>query len=204
MKGPIPPHALHRAFLPAEEHGALLAWTLASERLFAPSLVDRRGYAPERRTSLSLALRDHAADLAKRLSTRLRAAVPALAESAGMRPFEPSGGLELDLVAYGDGARFHRHRDILRAGEQAESDRVLSAVYYFFREPKAFSGGALRLYRFGVGDPGPGDYALVEPEQNALVAFPAFAEHEVMSVRCPSGRFEDYRFALNCWFHRDR
>lgn len=91
-------------------------------------------------------------------------------------------------------------------GASNGQDRVLSAVYYFYREPKGFSGGALRLYRFGArpaeanGDPS--NWVDVEPHRNSLVAFPSFALHEVLNVDCPSGSFENFRFALNCWFCR--
>jgi Rps23 Pro-64 3,4-dihydroxylase Tpa1-like proline 4-hydroxylase len=27
--------------------------------------------------------------------------------------------------------------------------------------------------------------------------------HEVRPVACPSGRFEDHRFAVNCWLCRE-
>jgi Rps23 Pro-64 3,4-dihydroxylase Tpa1-like proline 4-hydroxylase len=41
----------------------------------------------------------------------------------------------------------------------------------------------------------------VEPLHNSLVVFPAWLPHEVLKVSCPSGRFADSRFAINCWFH---
>ena len=84
-------------------------------------------------------------------------------------------------------------------------DRVISAVYYFYREPKGFSGGALRLYRFGADAQDPAADAgsiAFEPRQNSLVCFPSWAKHKVEAVSCPSGKFEDYRFGLNCWFCR--
>ena len=81
------------------------------------------------------------------------------------------------------------------------SDRLLSAVYYFHAEPKAFSGGALRLYPFGAKKD-EDSFADVQPEQNTLLVFPSWAPHEVLPVSCPSGRFSDSRFAVNCWIHR--
>jgi SM-20-related protein len=76
---------------------------------------------------------------------------------------------------------------------------VLSGVYYFHAEPKAFTGGALRLYAIG----GQGErYVDIEPTHNSLLMFPSWAPHEVMPVRCPSRRFVDSRFAINCWVHR--
>lgn len=110
----------------------------------------------------------------------------------------------------GDGGHFAQHIDIpvgpnrRTVGEQPGEDRFISAVYYFFAEPKRFSGGALRLYRFGA-DPaacGDSDSIAFEPLQNRLVIFPSWARHSVDRVTCSSEEFADYRFALNCWFCR--
>jgi Rps23 Pro-64 3,4-dihydroxylase Tpa1-like proline 4-hydroxylase len=81
---------------------------------------------------------------------------------------------------------------------------VISAVDYFFREPKGFTGGALRLYRFGAdpSDCGERDCVAFEPVQNRVVIFPSWARHGVERVSCPSAEFADFRFALNCWFCR--
>jgi len=63
--------------------------------------------------------------------------------------------LELKLTAHGDGAYFRPHIDMSIGpdrqplGATPGEDRLLSAVYYFYAEPKAFSGGQLRLYAFG-------------------------------------------------------
>jgi Rps23 Pro-64 3,4-dihydroxylase Tpa1-like proline 4-hydroxylase len=74
--------------------------------------------------------------------------------------------------------------------------RTVSGVYYFYRQPKAFDGGELRLYAFGEEA-----FVDIEPSENAFVAFPSFAAHEVLPVTCPSGAFEDSRFSVNCWLH---
>ena len=74
---------------------------------------------------------------------RLRASLPMLFQGAGLRPFEVSR-YELELVVYQDGARFGRHVDTMRVGAMDESDRLLTGVYYFHSQPRAYSGGALR------------------------------------------------------------
>ena len=76
-----------------------------------------------------------------------------------------------------------------------------SAVYYFHRSPKSFSGGALRLYSFEASEER-GTFVDIEPTNDTLVFFPSWFPHEVRPVVCPSGRFEDSRFAINCWVHR--
>ena len=60
---------------------------------------------------------------------------------------------------------------------------MVSGVYHFHREPKALSGGGLRLHRFGA--------TLKAP-------------HEVRPVACPSMAFADSRFSVNCWIYRPR
>jgi len=42
----------------------------------------------------------------------------------------------------------------------------------------------------------------IEPGRNGPLMFPSWAPHEVMPVNCPSGRFADSRFAINCWVYR--
>ncbi len=126
----------------------------------------------------------------------------------GTRPFALEA-LELELAAHGDGAHFAAHRDIpvgqgrqpLGGDGSGKLDRIVSAVLYVHNEPKGFSGGALRLHRFGSNG-APGDYLDLEPEGNSLLVFPAWAAHEVLTVNCPSRAFEDYRYAVNCWFCR--
>jgi Rps23 Pro-64 3,4-dihydroxylase Tpa1-like proline 4-hydroxylase len=105
---------------------------------------------------------------------------------------------EIELVAHGDGAFFSRHIDTYTT---RKSQRVISGVYYFHRQPKAFSGGELRLYGLTKGDQ-TGPFVDVIPENDTLVTFPSWYPHEVLPVRCPSGRLEDSRFAVNCWIMR--
>ena len=106
--------------------------------------------------------------------------------------------LEAELVAHNEGAFYKRHIDTQTASDH-NLLRVLSGVYYFHAEPKAFSGGALRLYAIG-GDNA--RFADIEPARNSLLVFPSWAPHEVMPISCPSKRFIDSRFAINCWVHR--
>jgi Rps23 Pro-64 3,4-dihydroxylase Tpa1-like proline 4-hydroxylase len=101
-------------------------------------------------------------------------------------------------VAHGDGAFFTRHFDTIRANDSDQKRiRVLSGVYYFNAEPKAFTGGALRLHAIG-GKEGE-NFVDIEPARNSLVVFLSWAPHEVLPVSCPSKRFIDSRFAINYW-----
>jgi SM-20-related protein len=211
-KGPMPPHVQLTDVLGDEDREQLLEWAIASQAKFKPAKVykhagdDGSRLDPEQRTALKL--RDFG-PLTTGLQKALLAHLPEIMAGTGYRG-PPPQSLELELNAYGDGGHFGQHIDISTGpgrrplGEQPGEDRVLSAVYYFYKEPKAFSGGALKLFRFGAyrDNVEERDVVAYEPRQNSLVAFPSWVTHEVDTVRCPSGRFEDYRFALNCWFCR--
>ena len=210
---PFPPSLVLEDFLAEADLAALIEWALASEADFKPAeIFTGKGGLEHRlddtfRKALSYGgIGPFDALLRERLLARLAE----IAAATGHRGPLPSS-LEFELNAYGDGAHFRPHIDIpvgqdrRTIGAHDGEDRVISAVYYFYREPKAFSGGALRLYRFGADAHSPGsdaDSIAFEPRQNRLVCFPSWAIHKVETVRCPSGRFEDYRFGLNCWFCR--
>ena len=138
-------------------------------------------------------------ELKDELRERARTALPAMFDQLATR-FEPSK-FELEMVAHGDGAFYTRHRDTKTGDSGLINRRLISAVYYFHRSPKSFSGGALRIYAF-EGTKETGAFVDIEPTNDTLVFFPSWFPHEVLPVVCPSGRFEDSRFAINCWVHR--
>lgn len=199
----LPPHHVVRDLLAPDDHAALRDWVLSMEERFRPSLVGGKRVDPTVRHSISFAGRDDPE--LEPLKARARAILPDLFAALGMAAV-PIDRLELELVAYGDGDFYRRHRDI-PVGEAAtaprDSDRILSGVYYFHAEPKAFEGGALRLHRVGesAGDTQNLDIA---PVQNSFAVFPSWVPHEVMPVTCRSGEFRHSRFAINCWFRRNR
>lgn len=143
-------------------------------------------------------------DLQGELQARVRDTLPAMFRQLGTTSFEPSK-LELEMVAHGDGAFYARHRDTNvfsdAVGAAFGNRRIISAVYYFHRIPKCFSGGVLRIYGF-AGQKQAAAFVDVEPENDTLVFFPSWFPHEVLPVISPSGRFEDSRFAINCWVRR--
>jgi SM-20-related protein len=131
------------------------------------------------------------------LQARARAALPEICRQLGSGRFEPSE-FEVELVAHGDGAFFREHHD--RVAHSSLGGRVISAVYYFHRIPKSFSGGALRIYPL-AGSRRSKAFIEIEPVNDTLVFFPSWFPHEVLPVNCPSGQFEDSRFAINCWVY---
>lgn len=194
-RGYMLPHTVHRDFLPDDTVAALLEYAVAHETDFVPTEVRSQRRDPTVRLSARLAQLGAFRPI---IEHKIFALLPTLTDELHVAPFQVDT-LEIELVAHGDGAFYKRHIDTRMApvGEVGRS-RVLSAVYYFFTDPKAFSGGALRLH--GIGDRP--DFVDIEPVRNSLVVFPSWAPHEVMPVRCPSRRFVDSRFAINCWIYR--
>src|SRR5690606_6893562 len=126
--------------------------------------------------------------------------LPAITAALKLSPFDPTV-YEMELVAHNDGAFFARHIDTFTgANGLPPTQRMISAVYYFFETPRRFSGGELRLYPV-LG--GVANWADIEPVCDTLVCFPSFAPHEVLPIACPSGQFAHSRFAINTWICRD-
>lgn len=196
----VPPHVVVRDVMPAAEHAALLAWAVAQGEAGSASQLG------ESQPKLNSRVRDSVAlPLAPELDAMLRARaekmMPALVAGIGIQPFALHS-IETSLIAHGDGGRYLRHVDLATGTGRTGSDRLVTAVYYFHAEPKGFTGGALRLHALRRGPDDRIAHADIEPVQNSLVCFPAWALHEVLPVRVPSGRFSDYRFSVNCWFRR--
>ena len=211
---PFPPHAQIRDFLSEADHAALLEWTLASEDKFkvAKIINDEEGEKGliDPVIRIGSTTRD-LGPLRSLLERRMWEALPDLEGATGTTT--RCSSIELELAAHGDGAHYVPHLDISygegrkKVGAEPGQDRILSAVYYFHREPRAFTGGALRIYRMNAKPKTEkvqsSDFVDLEPLQNSLVVFPSWALHEVRPVHCPSGAFIDNRFAVNCWFCRE-
>lgn len=194
----MPPYLVLRDFLAEETVVGLLDYALAHEPAFTPTKVGR--------------FNEGVTNLAVRRSLGTRSLGPfgpilkskvlgLVADLVAKLQVTPVGTAKLrtQLVAHNDGAFYKRHIDTQTTGER-DPIRVLSGVYYFHKAPKAFTGGALRLHAIG-GNEG-ADFTDIEPAHNSLLVFPSWAPHEVMPVCCPSKRFADSRFAVNCWVHR--
>ncbi|ABB58510.1 2OG-FeII oxygenase superfamily protein [Synechococcus elongatus PCC 6311] len=109
------------------------------------------------------------------------------------------GEIEMQITAHNDGHYYKIHND---NGSPDTATRFLTYVYYFYRQPKPFTGGELRLYELAIKDGFyvAGDrYQDIEPLHNSLIVFPSHYMHEVLPIRCPSQRFEDSRFTVNGW-----
>jgi SM-20-related protein len=198
-KSIMPPNLVLRDFLDEATVAGLLDHALAHQTDFLPTQVGKKGIKPNVR--LSSGTRD-LGNFRSILKTKILGLVPKLIADLRVTPFE-APRLETELVVHGDGAFYKRHIDTQTAhDEDVTRIRVLSGVYYFYAEPKAFTGGALRLHAIGGNDGE--NFVDIEPLRNSLLVFPSWAPHEVMPVNCPSKRFIDSRFAINCWVLRPK
>jgi SM-20-related protein len=195
----MPPYLVIHDFLDEDMVAGLLEYTVAHETAFQPTMVGSGMRRADPAIRVSLATRD-LGPFKPILRAKFMAFVPDLVAKLKINAVKMPK-LELQLVAHGDGAFYKRHIDTKTASD-ANTIRLLSGVYYFHVQPRAFTGGALRLY--AIGDPAMTTFADIEPEQNTLLVFPSWIPHEVMPVSCPSHRFVDSRFAINCWIYRSK
>jgi Rps23 Pro-64 3,4-dihydroxylase Tpa1-like proline 4-hydroxylase len=114
----------------------------------------------------------------------------------------PLKTIEAQLTAGNDGDYYKAHLDT--DGNTADF-RALTCIYYFFREPKGFSGGGLRLYDkidYGGRIQQAETFQEIQPVSNRLLVFSSENYHELRPIRCPSRELADSRFAVTTWFHK--
>jgi Rps23 Pro-64 3,4-dihydroxylase Tpa1-like proline 4-hydroxylase len=177
-------------FLVWQELSAVMAHAAAHELAFHASHVvagTDPAYREHRRSRVLVDVGPFHAVIADRLRFHLAHITDAL----GVPRFEPSR-IEAQLTASGDGDYYRLHDDNTRG---CPPTRAITFVYFCHREPRPFDGGELVLHE-------PGGPAPIAPAQNTVVLFPSSLPHEILPVRCPSGRFCDSRFTLNGWIHR--
>lgn len=177
----------------------LLRWAIAHESEFEPSKVSLRhgGVVDESRRVSRVTTKIE--PVLPAIEPVIRQAVDEVIPKLGLVNVDPYL-LEPELAWSGDGGFFKTHVDSLYRDRLA-NQRVLTMVHYFHRQPKAFTGGHLRLY--GLGAERDTCIFEVEPRLDRAVFFPAWLPHEVLPVHCQSGAFADGRFAISCWVRKN-
>jgi len=184
-------------FLAPEEHQRLLNYALYTESNFiSSSTTDNRN---DYRKSKLVYHPD--ANLLQVLINRIYAVLPEVLSKLGLSPFTVAR-MDTQLTSSNDGEFYKMHDD---NSSEPTATRQLTYVYYFYREPKPFTGGELKIYNNKIENHywtrGEG-FKLVEPRNNSIVFFFSGYEHEVLPVRCASKAFADSRFTLNGWMSR--
>ena len=184
--------------LSSELASAILEYATSHRDDFSPATIHRTGNAGDLEFRSSMRCKAGLGPFEHAFAATMERMFPDLCVSTGTAPFTFSE-LETELVAHRDGDFYKEHIDIRRAedGRPEASPRVLTTVWYLNLVPKKFEGGHIRL-RAIVGD----ETKTIEPIHNRLIAFPAFAPHEVLPTSVPGNAFENARFAVNCWFRR--
>jgi hypothetical protein len=188
-------------FLVPAELETISRFALDSEKKFQPSQVVVPGATSGRvdfqsRRSKVLTNLGNLADM---LRERIRGALPLVGQRLGIDARKVKG-IDIQMTASNDQEFFVAHTD----KGAAFPTRAISYVYFFNREPAAFTGGELKLYhKTAVGAAGspPSRFTVITPAQNQIVFFPSSLMHEVSPVSVPSKAFADSRFTVNGWIH---
>lgn len=181
--------------LSTDEHAQLLAFVQRTEESFVGTTTStaRGNY---RESSVLY----HFAPFDEMLRNKIRQLMPAVCEA--LKIPHCNGNIEAQLTSHNDNNFYKVHND---NGSPDTAQRVLTFVYYFHRQPKAFSGGQLRIYDHKVHNGyhyAADTYRTVEPTDNSVVFFASEEMHEVRMVHCESRAFMDSRFTINGWIAR--
>ena len=192
-----------RDFLTKRELHALTKYVLEHEPDFTPSTViphegPESSSDPSYRKSLVLY---NLGEYTSLIQDRLLTLLPDVLAAFKHKSF-PIAYVDIQLTASNHGDFFKVHQD----NSSAEiTHREISFVYYFHSEPKAFTGGQLKLYNSqdgAVPQSKKRTAQTITPRQNTLVMFPSSCDHEVLPIRCPSRKFVNSRFTVNGWILR--
>ncbi|MEG4047465.1 2OG-Fe(II) oxygenase [Microcoleus sp. Pol17_C1] len=183
-------------FLTPAEKNKLIKYVLAKESEFVSTSTSTN--AEDYRRSMVLHSFPEFSEL---MVNRIKAILPDVLKSLNIPSF-PLGEIEAQLTMHNDNNFYKLHND---SGSPDTASRFFTYVYYFYREPKAFSGGELQIYdskienNFYVADK---TFRTVEPRNNSIVFFLSRYMHEVLRVSCPSKAFADSRFTINGWVRK--
>ncbi|AGY59015.1 2OG-Fe(II) oxygenase [Gloeobacter kilaueensis] len=194
--------AVFEEFLSKEELTGLIEFALAHEAHFQASRVLVPGSGTnnldfsQRRSRVFFDLERYSTLFTQRILSYW----PRIAEKLEYTPFEIAE-VEPQMTASNDGDFFGKHTD---STHELSRTREITFIYFFHREPVAFTGGELRIYdtSFENGCSGASSFKGIIPQQNQIVFFPGRLVHEILPVHCPSKAFADSRFTINGWLHR--
>lgn len=183
-------------FLSSEEHERLIKYVIANKSAFTASntSTNHKDY----RRSMALYSFPEFSEL---IVNKIQKMFPDIISKLDIPSFEISQ-IESQLTAHNDGNFYKIHND---NGSKETATRELTYVYYFYREPKKFSGGELVIYDSKVENNfyvSAESFKTVEPRNNSIVFFLSRYMHEVLRVNCPSKSFADSRFTINGWVRR--
>jgi len=183
-------------FLMREDKKRLLNYVFAEEAEFVPTstATDEVNY---RRSSVLYSF----PEFAELIRDRIQSVALDIFRTLELPPFSVDY-IESQLTAHNDGNYYKVHND---NGSSNTATRELTYVYYFHREPKPFLGGELVIYDSKIENTyyvNADSFKTIEPRNNSIVFFLSRYMHEVLPVSCLSRSFQDSRFTINGWIHR--
>ncbi len=185
-------------FLTVEEHKKLLDYVVKRESAFVPTSTST-GDLDYRRSMILHSF----PEFSQLVVNRIQAILPDVFRKLNLSLF-PVAEIEAQLTSHNDGNYYKVHND---NGSPDTATREFTYVYYFYREPKSFSGGELVIYDSKIENNfyvQADSYKIVEPRNNSIVFFMSRYLHEVLPVSCPSKAFADSRFTINGWVRRQQ
>lgn len=183
-------------FLTIEEKNRLLDYVLQHETEFV-STSTSTGDTDYRRSMILYSF----PEFSNLITKRIQAIMPDVFRKLKLTPFSVSA-IETQLTSHNDGNYYKIHND---NGSPETASREFTYVYYFYGEPKPFSGGELLIYDSKIENNfyvNADSSQVVEPRNNSIVFFLSRYLHEVLPVSCPSKAFADSRFTINGWVRR--
>ncbi|HVN51105.1 MAG TPA: 2OG-Fe(II) oxygenase, partial [Acidimicrobiales bacterium] len=112
---------------------------------------------------------------------------------------------DIRVTVHRDGDFLGSHHD--DRWPRLRNGRLLSFVYWFHAQPRAFEGGGLVLSGWArhEGDLQPfGPQVDLDPTDDTLVVFPSSTRHELRRVRCQPDELRSARLAIVAFARRSR
>ncbi|MEB3341679.1 2OG-Fe(II) oxygenase [Okeania sp.] len=184
-------------FFTKSENQQLLDYILQSKSDFVPTTTSTK--AENYRRSLVLHYFPKFREL---IIKKIAEIFPDVLKQLNISPFTIAE-IESQLTAHNDNNFYKIHND---NGSPDTATRTLTYVYYFYREPKAFTGGELIIYDSKIKGKHyvkAETFKTIEPINNSIIFFLSRYMHEVLPVTCPSQAFADSRFTINGWIRRN-
>lgn len=185
-------------FLPQEEYQQVLETALNKQSEFKDSRTVTNTENYRKSLILPATLIE---DIYYLIKNKIIDKFPSILERLKHHEFSVSH-VEMQMTAHNDGDFYKVHTD---AGSEQTKTRELTYVYYFYQEPKQFSGGELKIYDTemqGKKIIQKENSKVIEPRNNSIVFFNSRCKHEVLPISCSSNEFQASRFTLNGWLRR--
>lgn len=187
------PYALIDDFLSPSQLNDLLRYSISKQSEFIPTTNSASD--PNYRRSFYLMKFPEFSELMIKL---VRKITPQIITHLDINNFV-IGQIESQMTAHNHGNYYKIHND---NGSPDCATRVLTYVYYYYREPRPFTGGELVIYDSKIENGysvAADSRKVIQPTNNTIIFFPSGCMHEVLPVSCPTEYFADSRFTINGW-----